>query len=163
MPTDTLPTSYAVTDFSTDPAWHDVFYGDGTPEKIRALGKFLAKDRNRMYHGTDANLPILTQGLLPTTAHKRRRSFQSSIGFVHLSIYPGIAKMFGEFGNPMKPVAVYAVDLAVRHLLPDKDQLRNKRMWAGTEVGDSLAESLAVGHAARIRGRIEAIHLHRIE
>ena len=149
-------------DFSSDPRWHDVFYGMPTPRRIKELGQFLRSDANRfvtLYHGTDAGHPVMEEGLLPTSAG-RAKSIQSSPGFVYLSVFPGHAKTFGELAyGPTTPIAVYAVTVTARRLLPDPDQLRNKRMYGNAEVGDTLAESLAIGHGARVRGKVDPMQL----
>lgn len=151
-------------DFSEDPEWYDLFYGKPTPERVKELARFLRNDPNRfitLYHGTDANLPIMQKGLLPTSA-TRRRSLQSSPGYVYLSVFPGSAEDFGRMGNPGKPIQVYKVEVTVRRLLPDADQLGNKRLWGGDEynqLGNSLAESLVYGHGARVKGKVDPYQL----
>lgn len=42
----------------------------------------------------------------------------------------------------------------VSEMLADTDQLRNQRLFAGRAVGNTLAESLVFGHAARVKGNI---------
>ena len=162
--TERMASETAIVDFSRDRMWHDVVYQDPTPAALTRLKKFLHDNPEqvvRLYHGTDAAHPVLRQGLLPTSA-SRRRSLQSSAGYVYLSVYPGMAETFGKMAYPGSPIAVYAVDLPVRALLPDMDQLRNKRYYSGTEgghnamvhIGSTLADSIAWGHGARVRGAI---------
>ena len=79
---------------------------------------------------------------------------QSACGFVCLSVYPGMAENFAQVAWPGKPVKVYAVTVFLRELRADKDQLRNQRLFAGREVGDTVVESLVFGHGARIKGSI---------
>ncbi len=147
-----------VTDFSTDPEWADIFYSEPDPEDVIALDEFLTDCPFcvvRLYHGTAADVPVLTEGLLPTS-EERRHSLQSRPDYVSLSVYPNHALMFGQMAYPEKPVAVYSVELPVMLLVPDTDQLRNQRMWGGrSDLGDSLAESLAYGHGAQVHGPIE--------
>ena len=79
-------------DFSSDPKWHDVFYGTPTPEGLKRLSSFLHGNPNQwitLYHGTDAELPIMEEGLLPTSAG-RAKSMGSTPGFVYLSVFPGM-------------------------------------------------------------------------
>lgn len=143
-------------DFSVDPAWHDVFYDEPSEKRVRGLNTFLQAHPAqvvRLYHGTGASVPVLVKGLLPTS-EGRRRSLQSAPGYVYLSVYPGMARTFGEMGYPGEAVAVYAVDIPVNQLRADLDQLRNQRLWAQRKVGDTLAESLAFGRGARVRGKI---------
>jgi hypothetical protein len=65
------------------------FSGDQV-QQVRECRKWIRARRKhpsqvfalKLYHGTDPSLPICDQGLLPTSA-KRRRSFQSASGFVY--------------------------------------------------------------------------------
>lgn len=79
---------------------------------------------------------------------------QSATGFVYLSIYPQSARTFGELAYPRKQVTVYAVDIKIKELLPDKDQLRNKRLYGQFDIDDTLADSLIFGHGARVKRNI---------
>ena len=154
-----------ITDFSTDPEWTDIFYSEPDPEDVIALDEFLTDCPLcvvRLYHGTSADVPVLAEGLLPTS-EERRHSLQSRPDYVSLSVYPGTALMFGKMAYPNKPVAVYSVQLPVMLLVPDTDQLKNQRMWAGRDVGDSLAESLAYGHGAQVYGAIEPYRIRLVE
>lgn len=104
-----------------------------------------------MYHATEIWLPITEEGLKPTTA-VRRLSYQSQSGFVYLAATPERAKAFGDIGNQGKS-RVYAVNVLVRKLRPDRDQLNNARS-VGNLVGNSLAESVLWGGGARVKGAI---------
>jgi hypothetical protein len=104
-----------------------------------------------LYHGTDPRLPILKEGLKPTTP-TRRRSFQSSSGFVYLAATPERAEQFGRLGNQGR-CTVYQVAVLVRHLLADLDQIRNQQS-VGLAVGTSLADSIVYTGCARVRGSI---------
>jgi hypothetical protein len=149
-------TASGVVDFSQDAAFHHLFYRDPTPEEVGQFAKWLGTNRDtvvRLYHGTAAEHDVVGKGLLPTS-RTRRRSYQSTSGYVYLSVYPGMAKSFASMGYPGQEHKVYAVELPIRTLLADADQLRNARMWGGREVGNSLAESLAYGHGARVRGAV---------
>ncbi len=145
-----------------DEDWKDVFYADNlSPERVKAFKSFLSMYNNiyldnliRLYHGTSAKHNILEEGLKPT-CNSRKKSMQSTNGYVYLSIFPNMAKTFGEMAYPQEKVNVYSVDIHVRYLKADLDQLRNKRYWAKKEVGNSLAESLIFGHGARVKGKIE--------
>jgi hypothetical protein len=144
-----------IVDFAQDTRWSRMFYGEPAQKDIKALASYLWKNENtiRLYHGTSAQIPILEQGLKPTTA-RTAKSLQSSRGFVYLSVFPGMAQMFGEMAYPHRDIAVYAVDIPIRLLKPDKDQLNNQRSWARRDIGNTLAESLVYGHGARVKGRI---------
>jgi ParB-like chromosome segregation protein Spo0J/GNAT superfamily N-acetyltransferase len=146
-----------VLDFSQAAEWHDLFYGSPDPKRLKELNQFLKRNPEqiiRLYHGTDASLPIMTEGLLPTST-KRRRSLQSGSGHVYLSVYEGMAETFGTMGNPGKKIEVYAVQLPARMLSPDPDQLRNKRYWGeDKEIGSTLADSLVIGKGARVKGTV---------
>jgi len=128
-----------------------------SPENVKEIKKWLSKhkdlytfDRVRFYHGTGKNLDILTQGLKPTTFN-RRRSFQSTSGYVYLACTPEVAKKFGDLGNQSNSI-VYCVDVYVRDLKADIDQLTNLRA-NGVDVGNTLAESIAYG-TVRVKGSI---------
>ena len=123
------------------------------PKEIYTLNKWLRQHREdyvRLYHGTSAKISVKEQGLL-TTSMKRRRSYQSESGYVYLSLYPSSARTFGEMGYPYDDVVVYAVDVKIKELRPDTDQLYNKRMYMNEEIGNTLADSLIFGHGARIK------------
>lgn len=146
-----------VVDFSKDAEWHDIAYQNPTTEALLRLRKWLKSNPNatiRMYHGTSAELPIQTEGIKRTSA-RTRKSLQSRGGVVSLSIYPGMAEQFGRMAYPGKEVAVYAVDVPVNRLMPDADQLKNKRYWGERpDIGSDLASSIAWGHGAQIKGDI---------
>jgi GNAT superfamily N-acetyltransferase len=151
-------------DFSEDSNWHDLFYGTPTPKRMKELKSFLRQDPNRfvrLYHGTDASHPVMEEGLLPTSAG-RKKSLQSTPGYVYLSVYPGMAEDFGRMAYPGKPIQVYAVTVTVRRLLADTDQLNNRRYWGEGKydgVGNTLAESLVYGRGARVKGKVEPYQL----
>lgn len=143
---------------------NDMFYDR---KLVDDFNKWLRKHREdylRLYHGTGSRHKILEKGILTTTI-KRRTSYQSENGYVYLSIYPDSAKTFGELGNPYDKVIVYSVDLKIKELKPDIDQLKNKRFYNKdlSEMGNTLAESLIYGHAARVKRSIKPyeINLHK--
>lgn len=144
-------------------------FEEGTPsqEKAKAMGAWLRKNSdlydNRyvvMYHATDPSLPILEQGLLPTSA-TRRRSYQSQSGFVYLANTPERAKPFGDIGNGCDS-AIYAVRVRVRDLKADTDQLNNQRA-VGRVVGNTLAESIIYGGGARVKGAIHSYAIRKLD
>ena len=104
-----------------------------------------------LFHSTGARIPVLEQGLKPTTV-TRRRSFQSQSGFCYLAVTPERAHAFGRLGN-QNNARVYAVRILVKNLKADLDQLGNHRS-VGTEIGNSLAESILWGGGARVKGAI---------
>ena len=112
-----------------------------------------------MYHGTDKNADIIGQGLLKTS-NKNRKSYQSESGYVYLSPFEGTAKTFGEMANPYGS-KVYSVDVPIRYLLPDKDQLNNKRA-VGFDIGNSLAESIVYGRSVRVKDNIPPFMIKKI-
>lgn len=143
-------------DFSRDPEFTSIAYAEPTPDALTALEAWLSRNQStlvRMYHGTRASYPVETQGLLPTSK-TRRNSLQSRSGYVSLTIYPGMARTFAKMAFPRDEIVVYAVDIPVNLLVPDKDQLRNQRVFAGRSVKDTLAHSLAFGHGAQVKGSI---------
>ena len=121
--------------------------GTPSPEKVKEMAAWIKEHSDlyknyyvELYHGTDPSLPILEQGLKPTSA-TRRRSYQSSNGYVYLAVTPERAKSFGDAGNEGHSV-VYAVQIPVRTMLPDKDQLANHRSVGN--IPDALSDSIAV-------------------
>lgn len=132
--------------------------GIPTPQKATDLTKWVRQNSDRyqfkyvkLYHATDPGIPIEKEGLKPTSA-TRRRSFQSSSGYVYLANTPERAKAFGDRGNQGRSV-VYEVLVQIRHLLADKDQLNNQRS-VGRVLGDSVGESIAYGGGVRVKGAI---------
>lgn len=145
-------------DFAGDNQFHHLFYREPTPEQVKEFSRFLREHRNEfvwLYHGTAKSLheKVLKKGLLPTSPG-RKRSYQSSPGYVYLSVYQSSARNFGAAAYPGQEVVVYRVWVPIRRLLPDRDQLRNQRLFGGREVGDTLAESLVFGHGARVNKKI---------
>jgi hypothetical protein len=139
----------------------EVAKGEASPEAVLRLARWLRANPDgwvRLYHGTDARLPIETEGLRPTSV-RRRNSLQSRSGYVSFSIYPGHSEMFALIAFPQRSVTVYGVDLRVRELVPDTDQMRNQRIWAERCVRPTLAHSLAYGHGAQVRGAVSAARL----
>jgi len=134
-----------------------IIYNEEASQKQRlAFSKWLRQHREdyvRLYHGTDSDIPILKDGLKKTSTWTKK-SIQSATGFVYLSIYPQSARTFGELAYPRKQVTVYAVDIKIKELLPDKDQLRNKRIYGQFDIDDTLADSLIFGHGARVKRNI---------
>lgn len=123
-------------------------------ELQRWLSQHMDRYRNDyvlLYHATGIRIPIAQEGLKPTSA-TRRRSFQSQPGFVYLAATPERAKNFGDMGNQSQS-RVYAVNVLVRNLKPDLDQLNNQRS-VGKDVGNSLAESILWGGGARVKGAV---------
>lgn len=113
----------------------------------------------RTYHATSAEHDILKQGLL-TTCRKRAKSLQSGYGYVYVSYDPMRAKTFGEFAYPNKTIKIYAVEIPISELKPDKDQLKNKRLWGNNpDIGETLADSLLYGGGFRIKRKIEPYEL----
>ncbi len=138
--------------------------GEALPEAVLRLARWLRANPDgwlRLYHGTAAHVPVETQGLLPTST-RRRNSLQSRSGYVSFSIFPGHAEMFALLAFPRRSVTIYGVDLRVRELVPDLDQLRNQRAWAERSVKPTLAHSLAYGHGAQVRGAVSATRLFAV-
>lgn len=139
----------------------EVAAGEASPKAVIHLARWLRANPDgwlRLYHGTAAHAPVETQGLLPTST-RRRNSLQSRSGYVSFSIFPGHAEMFALLAFPRQSVTVYGVDLRVRELVPDLDQLRNQRAWAERCVKPTLAHSLAYGHGAQVKGAVSAARL----
>ena len=141
--------------------WRSLLYREPTAERVATLDRWLRANPGawvRLYHGTDAALPVAREGLKPT-GEARRNSLQSRTGYVSFSIYPGHAEVFARMAFPQRVVIIYGVDLRVGELVADRDQLRNQRHWAKREVKDTLADSLAFGHGAQVKGGVAAERL----
>lgn len=148
----------AIIDFYKDERWHHIFYNDPNQQEVDELNKFLITNKDKevyLYHGTRGDYPILEQGLKPTTK-TRRNSYQSASGFVYLSVFPGSAKNFANAAFPTRKTVVYKVRTKISELKPDLDQLFNRRLYSGRELGNTLGESLAYGYGARVKGKIKA-------
>lgn len=143
---------------------HEVIAKAPTPEVVARLDRWLRLNPDawvRLYHGTDARLPVQTEGLLPTS-QRRRNSLQSRSGYVSFSLFPEHAELFAQLAYPQRTVAVYGIDLRVGELVPDLDQLRNQRQWAGRTVRPTLAHSLAYGHGAQVKGAVAGARLFSV-
>lgn len=154
-----------VIDLQSDPYYHVLFYSEPNAEEIRRFNQFIRRNRSqkiRLYHGTKSEIPAMSEGLKPSSK-KRRNSLQSATGYVCFSVYKEMAKHFGEMAFPGKSITVYAIEYSFSMLLPDKDQLRNKRMWTGIECGDTLGESLIIGRGARVKGHIPPYLIYPIK
>lgn len=141
--------------------WRSLLYREPTAERVATLDRWLRANPGawvRLYHGTDAALPVAREGLKPA-GEARRNSLQSRTGYISLSIYPGHAEVFARMAFPRRAVAIYGVDLRVGELVADRDQLRNQRAWARRDVKDTLAHSLAFGHGAQVKGGVAAERL----
>lgn len=125
-----------------------------TPE-FKELSQFLRKNELsviKLFHGTSEKYDVTNDGL-KTTKIRTKKSLQSGVGYVYLSVYPDMAGSFGDIANPYGDIVVYQVLVPISELKPDKDQLYNLRN-TGRSVGESLVESLVLGHGACIKGDI---------
>jgi hypothetical protein len=147
----------------------DLPFEEGLPSesKVKAINTWVKNHADiyankfvKMYHATDPSLPIESEGLKPTSA-TRRRSYQSSSGFVYLANTPERAKNFGDLGNGGRCV-VYEVIVRIRHLKADIDQLNNQR-GVGKDVGNSIGESIIYGGGVRVAGRIDPWAIRKME
>lgn len=143
--------------------------GVSTQEKAVAMNQWIKANSDlylqsyvKLYHATDPSLPIESEGLKPTSGTLRRRSYQSSSGYVYLANTPERAKIFGDLGNGGNSV-VYEVIVLVRNLLADRDQLNNQRSsgrWGA--IGNSVGESIIYGGGVRVKGPIEPYAIRKM-
>ncbi|MFS1428776.1 hypothetical protein LMH73_016935 [Vibrio splendidus] len=105
-----------------------------------------------MYHGTLSSHDIEEQGIKRTTS-KTKRSLQSEPGFVYLSLFASSAKTFAEMAYPNQAVSVYAVEVPVRDMKADLDQLKNARIWKALDfdVKSTVGDSLVIGSGIRLK------------
>jgi hypothetical protein len=154
-------------DFYKDPNFTKLFYGeDYTDKDLKEFGKILRHNKGEdyvlMYHGTSCEYNIKNYGIKKTT-NKTKKSLQSSPGFVYLSIFPNMAKTFGEIAYPYQETCVYQVFIKIKYLKPDKDQISNQRMYAGLDIKDTLINSFIYGHGARVARDILPYELIKFE
>ena len=145
-----------------EPTMKYIYGEEPTKKEVKDFSDFLRRNNEEyitLYHGTSSRHEIAKEGLLRTN-RKRRNSYQSQSGYVYLSVFPSSARLFGEIAYPYDKVCVYAVCLKVRELCADKDQLRNKRLFGGFEIGNTLSESLIFGHGARVKRDVMPYELH---
>lgn len=135
-------------------------------KNIKDFNKWLkehSEDYVRLYHGTSAaNRTSISKDGLKRTTLNNRHSYQSTPGYVYLSRFPTMARTFGEFSAYRQNVDVYAVDVQIKKLKADLDQINNKKN-EGLYFGDSLAASLLVGSGAKCSLPIPAHQLSLIE
>ena len=143
-----------------------IYNDDPSDKDINMFNRWLSLHRNDyvvLYHGTSANIPVMTEGLRKTSM-KTKKSIQSETGYVYLSLWPDSARTFGEIAYPYDDVKVYAVIVKVQDLRPDKDQLFNKRRWDDSKkIGDTLADSLVYGRGARVKRNIYPYEIRETE
>lgn len=112
------------------------------------------------FHGTNLYLKedILRDGLLPTS-NARRRSYQSTNGYVYLAHKFERAYMFGSLANG-PDVCVFAVLVKTTDMAIDMDQLRNMAC-AHPEycIKQTLADSIYYGGGIRFKGKIEPYNI----
>lgn len=107
----------------------------------------------KLYHGTSPHIDVLEYGL-KTTKMNTKKSIQSEIGYVYLSIFPDMAKTFGNLAYGISNAAVYEVLMPIVHLKPDKDQLFNVSRETGIRLSPTLGNSAIYGHGFRVKGNI---------
>ena len=140
--------------FHKDESFNNIFYGEPTDKEIKEFAKFLRDNKEDyvlLYHGTSCDIPVEEEGL-KRTSNKTKKSIQSQVGYVYLSVYPNMAKRFASIAYPKKDVCVYEVFVKIKDLKPDKDQLYNKRLWGDDKtIKDNLVNSFIIGHGARVK------------
>ena len=65
-----------------------IFNDEPSDKDIKMFNRWLSLHRNDyvvMYHGTSANIPVMTEGLRKTSL-KTKKSIQSETGYVYLSL-----------------------------------------------------------------------------
>jgi hypothetical protein len=151
IPIDLLESKFADLMYTSEP----------NPKLFKEFNIWLKQNSNkviRLYHGADKNSPIEDQGLLKTSPN-RRKSLASSSGYVYLSPFKETADIFGEIGNPYGH-AIYTVDLPIRLLKPDKDQLANMKS-INPNIGNTLADSIIYGRSISVKDNIPPYMINR--
>lgn len=130
---------------------------------IQLYGNKYQNNQVKFYHATNADYDIENQGLLPTSKN-RRNSYQSGSGYVYLANTPEQAKEFADFAFPRNNIAIYEVNVYFNQMLPNKDQIRNQRLYAGKEeLKDTLANSIVFGGGIRVKGKIPSYQIHLLK
>ncbi len=132
---------------------------------LKEVNKYLKKSQDIympkymvFFHSTAYNLKekILEEGLLPTT-NSRRRSYQSTNGYVYLAARREKAEIFGSMANSSN-ICTFAVLVKTTDICIDMDQIKNKRaaQWGHIEeIKETLADSIWYGGGVRVKGKIE--------
>lgn len=133
-------------------------FADATPELLKQFNNEIIKPNSNyrqygiksvvLYHGTSVKNNIMDMGLKVTT-NPTKKSYQSQVGYVYLSVFPDHARRFGEIAYPYDDVVVYKITIPIYNLLPDLDQLYNHNI-----TDKSLTKSLLIAHTARVKGDI---------
>ena len=137
------------------------------PAFIKSINKEIKANQNIympkymiFFHGTASSLKdkILNEGLLPTSTN-RRRSYQSTNGYVYLANSYNRAQMFGNLGNGDK-ICVFAVLVKTTDIKIDLDQLRNQQIAnPDIEIKQTLGDSMYYGGGVRVKGMIQPYQL----
>lgn len=130
---------------------------DFSKENKEKINNFLKRNKEKfvsLYHGTSPKHNIIEDGLLKTT-NKTKKSFQSEVGYVYLSVYPSSAKTFGDLAYGISNAVVYEIKVPIEFLKVDTDQLKNKRLYGSFKnIENTLADSLLYGNGFRVKGNI---------
>ena len=136
-----------------------------TRKYLSEVNQYIKKNKNIympkymvFFHSTASHLKdkILEEGLLPTSTN-RRRSYQSTNGYVYLASNKNKAVNFGSLGNGLD-ICTFAVLVKTTDILMDLDQLRNKKstQWGYEEdIKETLADSIWHGGGVRVKGMIQ--------
>lgn len=65
-----------------------------------------------------------------------------------------MAKTFAKLAYPNEDIIVYEAHIQIISLLPDTDQLKNKRINSDYNIGFSLADSIIYGNGVRVKGDV---------
>lgn len=160
-----------VIDFAQFMPAHQKFFSPyiDPPTYLRQVNNFIKKNQNIympkymiFFHSTARILKdkILSEGLLPTS-NKRRRSYQSTNGYVCLAANREKAETFGKMANGYD-TCTFAVLVKTTDIRMDMDQLRNKKsaQWGyEEEIKETLADSIWYGGGVRVKGMIQPYQL----
>ena len=141
-----------------------LFFRDVNNDDIIFLNKYLKENKFNLielYHATSSKNNILGNGLL-TTKLKSKKSLQSTVGYVYLSVFENMAKTFGKIAYPNHDIKTYKITVPVYFLKPDLDQLSNKRLYSHVDINNTLAESALFGYGFRIKGNIPPYMIEQI-
>lgn len=145
---------------------NQIMYGNEVTEGewIRSFNKELKNNQNIylpkymiFFHGAAKSdvKDIYQNGLKPTSA-TRRKSYQSTPGYVYLANNRDRAQLFGDLGNGSN-AGVFAVLVKTTDIKADLDQLRNViayNTYPDRVIKQTIGDSIFYGGGVRVKGSI---------
>ena len=130
-------------------------------KKLREIRKNIYFPKKFLFfHGTSKRnrTNILEKGLLKTN-DKRKRSIQSTPGFVYLTMSVESAELFASMAYPNEKIDIYAVLVDAKDMKPDKDQIFNKNLYGNENLSVNIENSLIYGNGICVKKNIELYNI----